>query len=81
MKVNNQSVEYDNCWKHFRTVIDDTYYEEHLKLKRKFEFLREVAYDGMFNGLLMVGPKGFDKFSMEHNGEAWVIKMEATVPK
>ena len=81
MKVENRTVEYDTCFKHFRTITDEPFYEKHLILKRKFEFLREVAYDGLFNGLLMIGNEGFDKFSMEHDGKAWVIKMEAVVSK
>lgn len=81
MKVDNKSVEYDSCWRFFRTITDDPSTNEQLKLKRKYEFLREIAVDGAFNGLLNIGNKGFDKLSMEHNGEAWIIKMEAEVLK
>lgn len=83
MKVDNRAVPYDNSTRYFRTITDDPSpsVDEHLKLKRKYEFLREIVNDGLFNGLLTLGPKGFDKLCMEHNGEAWIIRMEAEVPK
>jgi hypothetical protein len=83
LKVDNKSVEYDNSFRYFRTLTDEESPagNEHLKLQRKYEFLREVVNDGLFNGLLTLGPKGFDKFLMEHTGSAWIIRMEAEVPK
>jgi hypothetical protein len=81
MKVDSKSVDYDTCWRYLKTITDESSTNEHLKLKRCFEFLREIVNDGLFNGLLNCGPKGFDKFSMYHNGESWVIKLESEVPK
>lgn len=83
MKVDNKSVEYDVCWKYFRTITDDPSPSTNgqLKLKRQFDFLRDTINDGLFNGLLNLGGKGFDKLYMEHNGEAWIIKLEAEVFK
>jgi hypothetical protein len=44
---------------------------------RRLLFLQEVMTDGMYSGLLNCGPVGFQKFEMHHDGQRWVINMEA----
>lgn len=77
MLVKNQTVNFDTKTRYLRTITDEPSETEQIKIRRKFEFLSEVVTNGMFTGMLNCGPVGFDKLIMEHNGKAWVIKLEA----
>jgi hypothetical protein len=80
MLVTNQKVDFDIKTRYFRTITDEPSRDEDSKIKRKFQFLIDVV-NNSFVGILNCGPAAFDKLTMEHDGTAWVIKLEAEMPK
>ena len=79
--VNNPIIEREGYKRYIRAIEDDPVYNEQDKLRRKFEFLREIVNDGLFSGILTCGPVGFDKFNMffDMSKNCWIIKLEAEV--
>jgi len=75
--INNPPIEREGYKRYIRTIKDDASLNKQDIIKRKFEFLREVVDQGLFMGVLNCGPVGFDKLSMYHDGECWVIRLEA----
>jgi hypothetical protein len=80
MQVSSQSVDFDIKTRYLKIITDEPSTTEHTKVERKFKFLTEIV-DSMYSGVLNCGPMAFDKLAMEHNGTAWVIKLEAEVFK
>jgi hypothetical protein len=79
MECREQKIPREGYIRYFKTITDEPSRTELERAHRKFEFLIEVVNNGIFNSLLNCGPTAFDKLSMEHNGTAWVIKLEAEV--
>jgi hypothetical protein len=79
MIVREQKVEREDCVRYLKAITDDPSVTKFDKITRKFEFLREVIENGLYNGLLNCGPLAFEKLRMEHNGTSWVINLEAEV--
>ena len=44
---------------------------------RQFLFLQDLINNGVYNGLLACGPIPFQTLSIKHDGNCWVITMEA----
>lgn len=79
MECREQKIPREGYVRYLKTITDVPSRTEMERITRKFEFLREVVNDGLFSGLLNCGPTAFDKLNLEHNGTAWVIKLEAEV--
>jgi hypothetical protein len=79
VKVENFTIPRDGCTRYIRVITDEATRDDLHKLQRKFEFLMTIVTDGIYNGILSCGPVTFDKLNMEHNGVAWVIRLEAEV--
>jgi hypothetical protein len=79
MQVSNAKIPRDGCVRYIRTITDEPTPDLFNKTQRKFSFLQEVVNDGVYSGILNCGPAGFEKLFMEHNGVAWVIKLESEV--
>lgn len=67
----------DDAVRHLVTLEDESSKGADIR-RRQLEFLREVINDGVCAGLLNCGPVPFERFIMTHNGEGWVINLEAT---
>jgi hypothetical protein len=62
--------------RHFSTIRDVPSSGPEIKA-RQFLFLQDVVNNGIFQGLMNCGPIQFDTMRMRHDGESWVIEMEA----
>jgi len=47
--------------------------------RRQLPFLKEVVVEGEINHMLYTGPALFEKLTMCHNGERWMIELEGVV--
>lgn len=61
----------------YRVIITDVDSSGIDKRRRQIEFLQDVVNNGFHNGMLNCGPLPFEAFKLSHNGQAWVIELEA----
>ncbi len=61
----------------YRVVIKDIPSSGAEIRRRQYEFLQDLINNGHPSGLMDCGPMAFQTFKMEHDGDQWVIVMEA----
>lgn len=77
-RQNRQPIDLGEGATRYSTVLRDVPSEGPGVQARRFQFLQELAHDGLYNGLLNCGPVPFDTLRIRHDGEAWVAEIEAT---
>lgn len=71
-----RNIPLDGETRHLVTIKDDPSYGPDVQT-RQFAFLQDLVVNGVFNKLLHCGPVPFDVFRMYHDGQCWVVEMEA----
>lgn len=61
----------------YRVTITDIDSNGIDKDRRRIEFLQDLVANGFISGLLSCGPLSFETFKCYHNGQAWVVELEA----
>jgi len=76
-RINRKPVDLGDGDTRYSAIVRDIPSEGQGIHTRRFQFLQELAQDGMFNGVLNCGPVPFDTLRIRHDGEAWVAEIEA----
>jgi hypothetical protein len=61
----------------YRVTITDIDSNGMDKDRRRIEFLQDIVANGFISGLLSCGPLSFETMKFYHNGQAWVVELEA----